>query len=283
MNFEGTIKNSYPIGSIKPFGDSSKGQRVLLPNIPDVGSFNSTLDKYLDKNTILTMVYSNPTILNTLSNNKVPLFVNVDGFKKNVYNHSVDTKNTAIGIYRKLPQYIQQGTNLKDISDAALLHDFGKILIPENILNKKGSLSPAESNVMHLHSMLSSELLKNQGFSENAQNIIRYHHQNSKGTGYPIIAGTYCPNMDTEIVSLADKYSALREKRSYKRQLTQQAALGVLYNEVANKTVRPEVYDALTKYVMTEGNKEKNIKTLNNYFGIKNVAPRSVQDATFYS
>lgn len=280
MNFEGIVKN-YPIGNIGALSNT-RGQRIALYNVPDRGSFNSGLDKYLDRNTILSMVYSNPTILNTLSNNKIPLIVNVDGFKKNVYNHSVDTKNTAIGIYRNLPVNVQDYANIKNIADAALLHDFGKVLIPENILNKNGKLTPEEAKIMHLHSSLSNDLLRTKDIDPETLNIIKYHHQNRQGTGYPIITSDYRPDINTEIVSLADKYSALREKRSYKRQMTPQEAIGILYNEVSNENVRPEIYDALSSYVKKDTQKN-NIKTLNNYFGIKNTAPQQSQSTAFFA
>ena len=89
-------------------------------------------------------------------------------------------------------------------------------------------------------------------------------------------------DINTQIVSLADKYSALREKRSYKPQINQQDALNILYKEM-NQGVSPDVYNALTNYVNSSNNKTKNTSTLTNYLDSKNIAPQINRNATFYA
>lgn len=281
MNFEGLVRNTYPINIVRPY-EGVRDKRILLPNTPDKVSLNGALDKYMDKNTIQTILYSNPEITRMLSEKGVPVNINIDAFKKNVYNHSIDTKNTAIGIYNHLPAHIKSQANVKNISDGALMHDIGKILIPENILTKQNKLSPKESEVMQLHSPLGYEILKNQGISEDVLKIIHYHHQNPAHTGYPAMSEIQKMDLDTQIVSLADKYSALREKRSYKRQLSEGEALNILYNEM-NKGVSPDVYNALANHVATGKNNTKNAATLSNYLDTKNAAPQINRGSTFYA
>ena len=281
MNFEGLVKNTYPINVVRPY-ETVRDTRIQVPNTPDKVSLNETLDKYLDRNTLLTISYSNPEIAKMLAQKGVPLNFNIENFKKNVYNHSIDTKNTAIGIYNNLPSTTKNMANVKDISDGALLHDLGKILIPENILSKRNMLSPKELDIMQMHSNLSYELLKNQGFNNNVLNIIKYHHQNPSHTGYPLMPESQAMDINTQIVSLADKYSALREKRSYKPQINQQDALNILYKEM-NQGVSPDVYNALTNYVNSSNNKTKNTSTLTNYLDSKNIAPQINRNATFYA
>ena len=281
MNFEGLVKNTYPINVVRPY-ETVRDTRIQVPNTPDKVSLNETLDKYLDRNTLLTISYSNPEIAKMLAQKGVPLNFNIENFKKNVYNHSIDTKNTAIGIYNNLPSTTKNMANVKDISDGALLHDLGKVLIPENILSKRNKLSPKELDIMQMHSNLSYELLKNQGFNNNVLNIIKYHHQNPSHTGYPLMPESQAMDINTQIVSLADKYSALREKRSYKPQINQQDALNILYKEM-NQGVSPDVYNALTNYVNSSNNKTKNTSTLTNYLDSKNIAPQINRNATFYA
>ena len=281
MNFEGLVKNTYPINVVRPY-ETVRDTRIQVPNTPDKVSLNGTLDKYLDRNTLLAISYSNPEIAKMLAEKGVPLNFNIENFKKNVYNHSIDTKNTAIGIYNNLPSTTKNMANVKDISDGALLHDLGKILIPENILSKRNKLSPKELDIMQMHSNLSYELLKNQGFNNNVLNIIKYHHQNPSHTGYPLMPESQAMDINTQIVSLADKYSALREKRSYKPQINQQDALNILYKEM-NQGVSPDVYNALTNYVNSSNNKTKNTSTLTNYLDSKNIAPQINRNATFYA
>lgn len=279
MNFEGLVRNTYPINVVRPY-ESVRNIRVNLPNSPDRVSLNGTLDKYMDRNTLLSIVQSNPEIQRILAEKGIPLNINIEGFQKNVYNHSVDTKNTAIGIYNNLPNDKKSSANIKTITDGAILHDLGKILIPENILTKRSKLTPKEADIMHAHSTLSYELLKSQGIDNNTLKIIKYHHQNPSHTGYPQMSELENIGIDNQIVSLADKYSALREKRSYKPQMNEQQALNILYNEM-NNGVSPDIYKALERYVTTKG--KNNTATLANYLDTKNASPQINRSSAFYA
>ena len=281
MNFEGLVKNTYPINVVRPY-DSGRDTRIILPNRPDRTSLNGTLDKYLDRNTLLSIVYSNPEITRMLTEKGIPVNVNVDGFKKHVYNHSVDTKNTAIAIYNNLPPNLKSQADLKDIADGALLHDIGKVLIPEGILTKQNKLSPKEENIMRLHSSLSYELLKNQGISDGALSVIKYHHQNPAHLGYPIMPDNEKMDINSQIVSMADKYSALREKRSYKRQMSEDEALKILASEL-NKGINPDIYKALAAYAANARINNQNTATLSNYLERKNAVPQINKNTTFFA
>lgn len=279
MNFEGLVRNTYPINVVRPY-ESVRDIRINLPNTPDRVSLNGALDKYLDRSTLLAIVQSNPEIQRILAEKGIPLNINVEGFKKNVYNHSVDTKNTAIGIYNNLPASAKANADIKTIADGAILHDLGKVLIPENILTKRSKLTPKEADVMHAHSSLSYELLKPQGIDDKVLKIVKYHHQNPSHTGYPQMSELEKVGIDNQIVSLADKYSALREKRSYKPQMSQQEALNILYNEM-NNGVSPDVYNALVNYATTKG--KNNTVTLTNYLDTKNASPQINRSSAFYA
>ena len=281
MNFEGLVKNTYPINVVRPY-DSGRDTRIILPNRPDRTSLNGTLDKYLDRNTLLAIVYSNPEITRMLAEKGIPVNVNVDGFKKHVYNHSVDTKNTAIAIYNNLPQNLKSQADLKDIADGALLHDIGKVLIPEGILTKQNKLSPKEENIMRLHSSLSYELLKNQGISDGALSVIKYHHQNPAHLGYPIMPDNEKMDINSQIVSMADKYSALREKRSYKRQMSEDEALKILASEL-DKGINPDIYKALAAYAANGRINNQNTATLSNYLERKNAVTQINKNTTFFA
>lgn len=278
--FEGLVKNTYPINVVRPY-ETVRDSRIVLPKSQDSTSLNGTLDKYLDKNTLLAIIHSNPDIQRLITEKGIPLNINIDAFKKHVYNHSIDTKNTAIGIYNNLPAQTKILANINDITNGAILHDLGKICIPEKILTKQDKLSPKEEDIMHLHSSLSYELLKNQGFNNNVLNIVKYHHQNPAHTGYPDLPESQKLDINSQIVSLADKYSALREKRSYKPQMSSQEAMNIIYNEM-KQGVSPDVYNALNNYAMSlQNNKSKNTTTLANYLDTKNAIPQSGRTTFF--
>ena len=102
---------------------------------------------------------------------------------------------------------------------------------------------------MHLHSELGYELLKNKGLSNETLNLIKYHHQTRAGDGYPQIENGFEYNLSSEILSVADKYTALREQRSYKNAMTHQEALEVIRADVGAGLVSEEVFRALEKGV----------------------------------
>ena len=102
---------------------------------------------------------------------------------------------------------------------------------------------------MNIHSILGYELLKTQSISEKTLELIKYHHQNLKHSGYPAMEeGSLLSDIGVQIVSISDKYSALREARVYRRRLNRLEALLILYKEVREGKILPDVYNALVKY-----------------------------------
>ena len=86
---------------------------------------------------------------------------------------------------------------------------------------------------MNMHSTLGYELLKTQGINEEILDLVKYHHQNLKHSGYPAInAKDNVQDIGVQIISTADKYSALREARVYRRKLSKIESLLILYKEV---------------------------------------------------
>ena len=76
-------------------------------------------------------------------------------------------------------------TLIKAIEAAALLHDMGKLAVPEYILNKPGKLTPAEFEKMKLHASVGADILSAIDFPYPVVPIVRHHHENWDGTGYP--------------------------------------------------------------------------------------------------
>ena len=110
-----------------------------------------------------------------------------------------------------------------DLSVASSLHDIGKVGIPDAVLLKKGSLTPAERQAMEMHTELGSECLSaiqkklgEDDFLELAQQIASAHHEHWDGSGYPHgLQGKNIP-LSARIVALADVYDALTSERPYK-------------------------------------------------------------------
>jgi putative nucleotidyltransferase with HDIG domain len=117
---------------------------------------------------------------------------------------------------------------LNAIATAALLHDMGKLAIPEHILNKPGKLTPAEFEKMKRHADIGADLLTSVRFPYPVVPIVRHHHENWDGTGYPAgIAGTDIP-LGARILSVVDCFDALTSDRPYRPRLTAEDAFAIV-------------------------------------------------------
>jgi len=127
---------------------------------------------------------------------------------------------------------------LRDLYDSSVLHDIGKVGIPDQILLKKGSLSPEEFEIMKNHTVIGYEALKkassDQGadyFLNMAMDIILYHHERWDGEGYPhMLKGEDIP-LTARIVSIADVYDALTSRRPYKEAYSHEEAIDIMKGE----------------------------------------------------
>lgn len=215
----------------------------------DTFTSNPLYENFGTKAQIEAEIKSNPRIKELLNQYNIQPKVNIEELNKLKQGHLQDTRVTAAKIYSALPQELKREANLPDIQQAALFHDYGKVLIPDSILNKAGQLTEKEREIMNLHSELGYELLKDKNLSENALGLVKYHHQTPHGTGYPAINDGFVYGIDTQILNAADKYSALREKRSYKEPLSREEALEVMREDVNKGIISQEVYNALERAV----------------------------------
>ena len=161
--------------------------------------------------------------------------------------HLTATRIIAAKIYSALPADLKKEANLSCVQEAAMLHDYGKVLIPKEILNKKGALTPEEKKIMELHTEFGYELLKQQGVKEDVLNLIKYHHQKPDGSGYPAVESGFEFSIDMQILEAADMYSALTEERPYHKPCTKKEALNIIYEEVEKGIISKEVFEALKK------------------------------------
>ncbi|MGN0367854.1 MAG: HD domain-containing phosphohydrolase [Wujia sp.] len=122
----------------------------------------------------------------------------------------------------------KSGEEQKEIYYAGLLHDVGKIRIPDEIINKEGKLTDEEFNYIKLHPVAGYHILKgisqNRRFSEGA----RFHHERYDGKGYPNgLVGEDIPEI-ARIIGVADAYDAMASDRSYRKALPQEVIRGEL-------------------------------------------------------
>lgn len=119
---------------------------------------------------------------------------------------------------------------LQSLEYVALLHDVGKIGIPETILNKPGSLSEEEYEEIKQHSAIGAEILQKIQFLSTKSNIILHHHEKMDGSGYPMgLKGESIP-LGARILAIVDAYDAMTTDRPYRRARTPQEAVDELIN-----------------------------------------------------
>ncbi len=135
---------------------------------------------------------------------------------------------------------------------AALLHDIGKLAIPEHIISKPGRLTPEEFEKMKIHPLVGAEILERVRFPYPVVPIVRAHHEKFDGTGYPRgLRGIEIP-IGARILAAVDFLDALASDRQYRRALPLQEAMARL-SEESGKSFDPQVVSVLERrYVELE-------------------------------
>ena len=150
----------------------------------------------------------------------------VDAKDQITHGHIRRVQVYAVELARRLG--IKEDRHLKALEAAALLHDMGKLAIPEHILNKPGQLTPAEFDKMKRHADIGADLLSSIKFPYPVVPIVRHHHENWDGSGYPSgISRTDIP-LGARILSVVDCFDALTSDRPYRPRLTAEEAFQVL-------------------------------------------------------
>jgi putative nucleotidyltransferase with HDIG domain len=152
----------------------------------------------------------------------------IDAKDEVTHDHVRRVQQGAMALAREIG--MTDATELKALEAAALLHDTGKIAIPEHILNKPGRLTPAEFEKMKRHAPIGAQILSSIEFPYPVVPIVRHHHENWDGTGYPDgVKGEAIP-LGARILSVVDCFDALTSDRPYRRRMTNEQALQILHD-----------------------------------------------------
>jgi len=137
------------------------------------------------------------------------------------------------------------------IYTAALLHDIGKIGIPDSILLKPSKLTEREYEIIKLHPILSYEILRHLDFLEGAIDGIKYHHERWDGTGYPEgLKGKNIP-LSARIIAVADSFDAMTSDRIYRRGMSREEAVREL-RRLSGEKYDPEVVESSLHVLLVE-------------------------------
>jgi len=161
----------------------------------------------------------------------------IDAKDQITHGHIRRVQAYAVGLARRTG--VGDDRLIRAIEAAALLHDMGKLAVPEYILNKPGRLTEAEFEKMKLHASVGADILSAIDFPYPVVPIVRHHHEYWDGTGYPDgLRGTDIP-IGARILSVVDCFDALTSDRPYRPRLSDEEALSILLER------RGSMYDPL--------------------------------------
>jgi len=150
---------------------------------------------------------------------------------------------TEMGRLFNLPE-----SQLRALHAGALLHDIGKLAVPEYILNKPGKLTEAEFAKMKIHPTVGGDILKRVNFPYPVEDIVRYHHEKWDGSGYPKgLKGNEIP-LVARIISVVDFYDATRCDRPYRKGMKREESLALLRSMIGS-AFDPKVVEMFIQHV----------------------------------
>lgn len=183
-------------------------------------TFSVSMGRVEDANRHLTQ-------LNTLYMSTIEtLAMAIDAKDQITHGHIRRVQTYAVALAKEVG--VKDDLQIRAIEAAALLHDMGKLAVPEYILNKPGPLTAAEFEKMKMHASVGADILSSIDFPYPVVPIVRHHHENWDGTGYPDgIRSTDIP-VGARILSVVDCFDALTSDRPYRPRLPEKEALRIL-------------------------------------------------------
>lgn len=143
------------------------------------------------------------------------------------------------------------GESIESLRNAALLHDIGKIGVPDAILRKAGKLTAEEWETMRRHPIVSEEICRPLGLAPEILFLVKHHHERLDGKGYPGGIPAREQPLLQRILVVADSFDAMRSRRPYRDRMPQEELISEL-NISAGRTLDPTVVDAL-RHLMDNG------------------------------
>ena len=215
---------------------------IIVTLLPVLGILYATYSRRVDRvqDANRHLIELNTLYVSTIET----LAMAIDAKDQVTHGHIRRVQQYAVGLARHLG--VTEPALIQAIEAAALLHDMGKLAVPEYILNKPGPLTPAEFERMKLHASIGADILSSINFPYPVVPIVRHHHENWDGSGYPDgLRATQIP-MGARILSVVDCYDALTSDRPYRPRLSNADATRIL-TERRGSMYDPLVVDTFLK------------------------------------
>ncbi len=216
---------------------------IIVPLLADfLPDLQNTLGRIEDANRAPLQV--NKMYLSTIET----LAMAIDAKDQITHGHIRRVQRLAVGLAKTMG--VNDDLQLRAIEAAALLHDMGKLAIPEFILNKPGRLTPNEFDVMKQHANIGADILGSIQFPYPVVPIVRHHHESWDGSGYPDkLKGVAIP-LGARILAVVDCYDALTSDRPYRPRMPVEDAITILLER------RGTMYDPLIVDKFIEAHEE---------------------------
>jgi HD-GYP domain-containing protein (c-di-GMP phosphodiesterase class II) len=164
--------------------------------------------------------------------------------------HSLQVASLTLLIHSEY--YSLSRDEMLDVGTGAILHDFGKIFVPQEILNKSGKLSEAEIEILKRHPEEGYDFLRNKGvLSPVALSIVRLHHERYNGSGYPLGLESRDVPRSAQVTGVADIYCTLTTGQNGTKTMLPHIAVQLMRNQMKG-LFAPHLLDSLEKLVCTE-------------------------------
>lgn len=221
---------------------------ISLADKPNRQPFNSRDLKFLSAiSTQAAMVIQNALLVANLKESFLvtvrSLSAAIDAKDHYTHGHSERVNHYALQIGRIMG--ISQ-SELDQLELACLLHDVGKIGIPENILNKAEKLTPEEMSIIRKHPLKGLEILKNAKLTKATLAAVRHHHERYDGGGYPDGLKAEEIPLLARIITVVDTFDAMISDRPYRPRCTKMTAIAKIYKDSGSQH-DPRVVQALLK------------------------------------
>ncbi len=160
----------------------------------------------------------------------------IDAKDRSTHGHVHRVQALAVGLAKHCG--VQGQKELDALRAAALLHDIGKLAVPEHILNKPSPLTDSEMREMQVHPVIGADILDSVSFPYPVVPVVKYHHERWDGSGYPEGLKQEEIPLGARILAIADCYDALRSDRPYRPRLSRNEAIDYI-KALSNKAYDP--------------------------------------------
>ncbi|MCM1299253.1 MAG: response regulator [[Eubacterium] siraeum] len=249
---ESLLMDAYNLGAIdvvsKPFMMTFLKCRI-----------GNVIELYRHRTDLESVLEEKITKLNIINSSMIEALANIIEFRdgesgEHVKRISGITRKILTVLSKMYPEYYLSNEEIEKIAAASVLHDVGKIAIPDSILNKPGKLTQEEFEIMKTHTTKGCEVLSNipnlieEDIYNYSYDIARHHHERWDGRGYPDKLSGDEISIWAQAVSVADVYDALISPRCYKAPFTHDVAVKMIYNGECG-TFNPKMLEAFNEAI----------------------------------